>query len=123
MAKDEKAVAFEKTTASENGTQSENGLQSAVVTENRLDALKVLSNSILREVEALEKAKDDLLSSKIDLSEEVLRFEKHLIRCALLRTGGSQTQAAWFLNVKVTTLNAKIKRYGIIASELYQKNE
>ena len=123
MAKDGKAVAFEKTTVSENGSQSENGLQSAAVTENRLDAIRVLSNSILREVEALEKAKDAVLQSKIDLSEEVLRFEKHLTRWALLLTGGRQNQAAWLLNVKVTTLNSKIKRYGIIANGLYQKNE
>ncbi len=123
MAKDGKAVAFEKTTVAENGSQSENGLQSAAVTENRLDVLRVLSNSILREVEALEKAKDPVLPSKIDLSEEVQRFEKDLIRCALLRTGGIQRQAARLLNVKVTTLNIKIMRYGIIANGLYQKNE
>lgn len=123
MAKGGKAVAFEKTTVSENGSQSENGLQSAAVTENRLDALRVLSNSILREVEALEKAKDAVLPSKIDLSEEVQRFEKDLIHFALLRTGGIQRQAARLLNVKVTTLHTKIKRYGIITNGLYQKNE
>ena len=125
MAKDGKAIAFEKTTVSENGSQSENGLLSAAMTENHLDALKVLSNSILREVEALvlEKANGAVLPSKIDLSEEVLRFEKHLIRWALLLTGGRQNQAAWLLNVKVTTLNSKIKRYGIIPNELSQKNE
>ncbi len=123
MAKDGKAVAFEKTTVSENGSQSENGLQSAAVTENRLYALRVLSNSILREVEALEKAKDPVLPSRIDLSEEVQRFEKDLIRRALLQTGGRQRHAARLLNVKVSTLNTKIKRYGIIANGLYQKNE
>jgi uncharacterized protein YicC (UPF0701 family) len=90
MAKDGETVAFEKTTVSENGSQSENGLLSAAMTENHLNALKVLSNSILREVEALEKAKDAILQSKIDLSEEVLRFEKHLIRWALLLTGGDK---------------------------------
>jgi hypothetical protein len=94
MAKDGKAVAFEKTTVSENGSQSENGLQSAAVTENRLDAIRVLSNSILREVEALvlEKANGAVLPSKIDLSEEVQRLEKDLIRCALLRTGGDNVR-------------------------------
>ncbi len=94
MAKDGKVVAYEKTTVSENGSQPANGLPSAPVLENRLEALRVLSNSILREVEALEKAKDPVLPSKIDLSEEVQRFEKDLIRCALLRTGGIQRHAA-----------------------------
>jgi len=100
-----------------------NGTQSAAATENRLEALKVLSTSILREVEALKKAKNTILPGKINLADEVQRFEKDLIRCALLRTGGKQRQAARLLNVKVTTLNAKIKRYGITPNGLYQENE
>lgn len=100
-----------------------NGSASTAATENRLEALRVLSNSILREVEALKKAKNVVLPGKINLADEVQRFEKDLIRCALLRTGGKQRQAARLLNVKVTTLNAKIKRYGITPNGLYQENE
>jgi transcriptional regulator with GAF, ATPase, and Fis domain len=98
-----------------------NGSQPSVVMENRLEALKVLSNSILQEVEALRKSKKSSAPTKINLAEEVQRFEKDLIRSALLRTGGKQRQAARLLNVKVTTLNAKIKRYGITPNGLYQQ--
>lgn len=99
------------------------GTKSSAVFENRLEALRVLSNSIQQEVEALRKAKNAMVPEKIDLAREVARFEKDLIRTALLRTGGKQRQAARLLNVKVTTLNAKIKRYGITPNGLYQQNE
>lgn len=108
--------------ASEN-TNAAGGAQSPAAMENRLEALRVLSNSILREVEALKKAKNTVLPGKISLADEVQRFETDLIRCALLRTGGKQRQAARLLNVKVTTLNAKIKRYGITLNGLYAENE
>jgi len=49
----------------------------------------------------------------VDFADEVRRFETDLIRWALLHTGGHQRRAARMLNLKVTTLNAKIKRYGI----------
>jgi transcriptional regulator with GAF, ATPase, and Fis domain len=91
--------------------------------DNRLEALRVLSNSLAREIEALRKGKNVVLPSKIDLFEEVQRFEKDLIRCALVRTGGKQRQAARLLNVKVSTLNMKIKRYGINPSGLHQESE
>jgi transcriptional regulator with GAF, ATPase, and Fis domain len=100
-----------------------NGGQSSAAMENRLEALRVLSTSILREVEALKKARNNILPQKINLAEEVQRYEMDLIRCALLRTGGRQRQAARLLNVKVTTLNAKIKRYGISINSVSQENE
>ena len=99
------------------------GNQSAAMVENRLEALTVLSNSILKEVEALKKAGAGDLPGKISLHEEVERFEKDLICCALVRTGGKQRKAARLLNVKVTTLNAKIKRYGITTNGLVTENE
>jgi transcriptional regulator with GAF, ATPase, and Fis domain len=91
--------------------------------DNRLEALRVLSNSLVREIEALRKGKTAVIPSKINLIEEVQRFEKELIRCALVRTGGKQRQAARLLNVKISTLNMKIKRYGINPSGLYQESE
>ncbi len=90
---------------------------------NRLDALKVLSHSILQEINSLRQDENAVLLLKIDLSHEVQRFEKDLIRCALLRTGGKQRQAARLLNVKVSTLNAKIKRFNIAANGLSQLAE
>lgn len=96
---------------------------SAAEMDNRLEALRVLSNSLMREIEALRKGKNVVIPSKINLFEEVQRFEKDLIRCALVRTGGKQRQAARLLNVKVSTLNMKIKRYGINPSGLHQDSE
>jgi len=104
-------------------TNQKSSAQSPAAMENHLEALKVLSSSILKEVEALKKAKNVVLPYKINLAEEVQRFECDLIRCALIRTGGKQRQAARLLNVKVTTLNAKIKRYGISLNGLYEENE
>jgi transcriptional regulator with GAF, ATPase, and Fis domain len=99
------------------------GTQSSAALENRLEALRVLSSSLLREVEALKKDRNSVLPQQINLAEEVQRFEKDLIRCALLRTGGRQRQAARLLNVKVTTLNAKIKRYSISINDLSPETE
>lgn len=100
-------------------------IQSSSSMNNRLEALKVLSQSLLREVEALKnntKSEDDIIDDvkdgKIDLEKEVQNYEVELIRCALVRTGGRQRRAARLLNVKISTLNAKIKRYGIATSGL-----
>lgn len=82
----------------------------------KLDALKELVQTLLKEVEALEDARPARVESdgRISLAAEVRRFESDLIRWALVRTGGHQRRAARLLNLKVTTLNAKIKRYGIV---------
>lgn len=104
---------------------NENQVQSSSVMHNRLEALKVLSQSLLQEVEALKsntKSEKDIIEEvrdgKIDLEKEVQKYEVELIRCALVRTGGRQRRAAKLLNVKISTLNAKIKRYGISTSGL-----
>ena len=88
-------------------------IHSPGVINNRLEALKVLSSSLINEIEALQINEKTINSNKINLAEEVQRFEMDLIRNALLRTNGKQRPAARILSVKVTTLNAKIKRYGI----------
>lgn len=54
----------------------------------------------------------------ICLLQEIERFEARMIRCALIRAMGRQTRAAKLLGMKVTTLNMKIKRYGIDLTEL-----
>ena len=104
---------------------NEHNVQSQSSMHNRLEALKVLSQSLLQEVEALKSnAKsnrdviEDVREGKIDLEKEVQNYEVELIRCALVRTGGRQRRAAKLLNVKISTLNAKIKRYGISTSGL-----
>ena len=80
----------------------------------RVEALREQAAVLLRQVEQLEA---ELYSrgagAQADLQSEVQRFESELICDALRRTGGHQRRAARLLGVKVSTLNAKIKRYGI----------
>lgn len=79
----------------------------------RVGVLKDLTLALLREVESLRGAGPQKPRERICLSEEVRRFETELICWALARTGGHQRRAARLLDIKVTTLHAKIKRYGI----------
>ena len=111
-------ISFNKN--NESISESENSIQSFPAMNNRLEALRVLSQSLLLEVEALKdnaKSKveviEEVRDGKIDLEREVQKYEVELIRCALVQTGGRQRRAAKLLNVKISTLNAKIKRYGI----------
>ena len=80
--------------------------------EQRLKAIREVALNLLSEVESLGGPR---MRSRhnLKLHEEVQQFEMDLIRIALDKTGGSQTQAARLLGVKLTTLNTKIKRYGI----------
>ena len=90
---------------------------SPAVMNNKLEALRVLANSILTEVASLEQDRDIMSKTEIDLMDEVQRFEANIIKCALVRTGGRQRQAARLLHIKPTTLHAKMKRYGILQSD------
>jgi len=82
--------------------------------EARINALKVLALTLLREVENLEEQNT---SGALDLQSEVHRFEAEMIRSALIRTGGRQRRAARLLGMKTTTLNSKIKRYQLETKE------
>jgi DNA-binding NtrC family response regulator len=79
----------------------------------RLKTLRELALALLQEVDSIKGSGSLESKPSLDFSEEVRRFETDLIRWALLRTGGHQRRAARMLNLKVTTLNAKIKRYRI----------
>ena len=81
--------------------------------DNRINTLRETVLQLLREVESLTVAAPAGLKSGARLDEEVRQFEMNLIRTALGRTAGSQTRAAKLLGLKLTTLNAKIKRYHI----------
>lgn len=82
-----------------------------------------LAHTLLREVEILARDQgftDDagrlqklLLSDGIDFFQEIKRFEINLIKLALDQTRGHQARAARLLNINPTTLNSKIKAYGI----------
>ena len=79
----------------------------------RISYLKILALTLLREIASAENMEGANGKEAIDLQSEVRRFETELIRSALIQTGGRQRQAARLLGTKVSTLNTKIKRYGI----------
>ena len=90
------------------------------LTNNRVKALKSLAILLLHEVEFLENltphknigsSEDSIFS----LASEVESFEIELIRNALIQSRGHQLKAAKNLGIKITTLNMKLKRYGIDA--------
>ena len=81
----------------------------------RLNTLRETVLELLDEVESLAISKPVDIKRGARFYDEVRQFEVSLIRTALGRTSGSQTRAAKLLGLKPTTLNAKIKRYGIMA--------
>jgi transcriptional regulator with PAS, ATPase and Fis domain len=84
--------------------------------QDKVDFLREVAAALLAEVKSLRPLKTLDVREGIDFDEEVKRFEIFLIERALEQTGGSQLRAAQLLNVKHTTLNAKIKRYHIAAN-------
>ena|SRR6476660_9122878 len=77
-----------------------------------LNSVREAALTLLREVDSLRRTQTKS-NEPLGLHEEVLRYERELIRQALQRTGGNQRRAAKLLGVKVTTLNCKIKRFGL----------
>ena len=99
---------------------AEDRLSKQRLTNNRVKALKSLAILLLHEVEFLENLTPHKNSSPSEdsiftLAGEVEHFEIELIRNALIQTRGHQIKAAKFLGIKMTTLNMKLKRYGIDA--------
>jgi DNA-binding NtrC family response regulator len=86
---------------------------SEVRLDDKINSLRETVLQLLQEVESLTIAVPRHLRGGTRLDEEVRQFEVNLIRTALGRTAGSQTRAAKLLGLKLTTLNAKIKRYHI----------
>jgi len=87
-------------------------VRNEVAMDNRLNTLREVALTLLREVESF-RVSQPATTRSVRLHEEVRRFEIDLIRSALSRTAGNQTRAAQLLGVKITTLNTKIKRYKI----------
>jgi DNA-binding NtrC family response regulator len=99
---------------------AEDHLSKQRLTDNRMKALKSLAIMLLHEVEFLENLtphKNIGLSgdSIFSLPNEVEQFEIEWIRNALIQSRGHQLKAAKILGLKITTLNMKLKRYGIDA--------
>jgi DNA-binding NtrC family response regulator len=92
--------------------------------EHRVEQLVLIAKALSNEIETLQaELSRDRMSSQpkqialdsdgIDFYEEVKRYEIELIKSALNRCGGNQTRAARLLRMKSTTLNAKMKHYGL----------
>jgi DNA-binding NtrC family response regulator len=90
--------------------------------QHRVQQLTLLAKALATEVESLqaELATDsnrdrqiDFDTEGIDFYNEIERYEIELIKSALSHCNGNQTQAARLLRMKSTTLNAKMKHYGL----------
>lgn len=90
--------------------------------EYRVQQLTMLAKALASEVESLQTQLSthrnydkpiSMDSEGIDFYHEIERYEIELIKSALNHCGGNQTQAARLLQMKSTTLNAKMKHYGI----------
>ncbi|MEP6912433.1 MAG: helix-turn-helix domain-containing protein [bacterium] len=89
----------------------------------RMLRLVELAMSLLKEAETLALDKNFTeqsgrlqtldLAQGVDFYMEVERFETGMIRLALDQTHGNQARAAKLLHIRPTTLNTKIKLYGI----------
>ncbi len=80
---------------------------------NKIELLKQMAFQLFREMQSLNEVQTLNIDAGLDFYEEVTRFEIDLITRTLLHTGGHQGRAARLLNLKVTTLNSKIKHYDI----------
>jgi len=85
-------------------------------TPNNIKNLRELTLRLLREVQSIGEVHTVDLEGGLDFYSEVSRFEIDLIKRALLQTAGHQGRAAKLLNLKVTTLNSKIKHYNLSLS-------
>lgn len=92
-------------------------LRNPTVLDSRINSLKILALTLLREIETLERQSGSDAPADLNLQDEVRHFEAELIRSALIRTGGRQRRAARLLGMKVTTMNTKIRRYRILLSD------
>jgi DNA-binding NtrC family response regulator len=76
-------------------------------------SMKMVLLALLDRIEALESEVHSRNSDSLDLRNEVNEFEGALIRAALASTQGRQRRAARVLGMKVSTLNAKMRRYHV----------
>lgn len=93
--------------------ESSNEKEELTPARNKITSLRELTLRLLREVQSLTEVPSINFESGLDFYDEVSRFEIELIRRALFQTRGHQGRAARLLNLKVTTLNSKIKHYNI----------
>lgn len=88
---------------------------------NIREIIESLSNALvtlesIKEAELIQLLKlhvQNFPNNGVDFYKLTRSYEKTLIENALKKTKGSQTKAAKLLNLRLTTLNAMIKRYNI----------
>ena len=90
---------------------------SNAMTEAEINYLRMMTMTLLNELNALTQNRREPAGHRIDLKAEVLRFESELIRSALQATRGQQRRAARLLGTNATTLNTKLKRLKIGTEE------
>ena len=90
--------------------------------EYRVQQLTLLAKALANEIETLqaELSSDNNRDKPVEIDEqgldfynEIERYEIELIKSALNHCAGNQSQAARLLHMKSTTLNAKMKHYGL----------
>lgn len=84
----------------------------------KVEVLEDLSKTLLEELRAFNTDHAIDVGRGIDFYGEVHRFECDLIARALRHVRGNQRKAARLLGLKATTLNAKLKHYGMSAMEI-----
>ncbi len=92
--------------------------ESVEVLSRKIDFWRDMTAALLNEIKSLNFSKQRNMQKGVDLENEVQEFEIKLIKQALKRVNGNQKLAARLLNIKYTTLNAKIKRYAIEISKM-----
>ena len=75
--------------------------------------LKKLVMELQQELESLNQVPTPSVELGLDFYYEVNHFEIAIIKRALIVSEGHQGKAAQLLNLKASTLGAKIKRYDI----------
>ena len=80
----------------------------------KIAALQKLALNIALEANSFGPKSWPDLEKGINLWEELRSYEQRLIQHALLLAGGKQNKAARLLGVSASTLNAKIKQFGLL---------
>jgi transcriptional regulator with GAF, ATPase, and Fis domain len=83
-----------------------------------IELLKSIIWALALAINELETTSVETTSSQIDFYSEVSSFETNLIKNALKKSNGNQTEAARRLGLKKSTLSYKIKLYNIIPGDI-----
>jgi DNA-binding NtrC family response regulator len=110
---------FEAIPIDTNENENFNDIRGSKVARDSVDVqigvLKEVALSLLRQLDVIKATSRTQPVEGRSLHDEVREFEIELINSALARTHGHQRKAAGLLGLKVTTLNAKMKRYNIMS--------